>query len=148
MIICLLNIGVIIAYIIGYFVGYIRDQKRGKEYLKKLQDFQELEKMTLEMTMSRDKQTEIPESEMGMSGYSKFSWKLWEAGICNMSEAQKANQIMLEQGYRKADEVAREIFDAVDEMMACVAEMTGCAITYYGKYAELKKKYTESEGTE
>lgn len=67
--------------------------------------------------MSREKQTEIPESEMGMSGYSKFSWKLWEAGICNMSEAQRADQIMREQGYRKASEVAREILDIIERRL-------------------------------
>lgn len=58
--------------------------------------------------MSKEKIIEIPESEIGMSGYSKFSWKLWEAGICNMSEAQRADQIMREQGYRKASDVINE----------------------------------------
>ena len=61
--------------------------------------------------MDKEKMIEIPESEMGMSGYSKFSWKLWEAKICNMSEAQRADQIMREQGYRKDSEIAKEIFE-------------------------------------
>ena len=40
-------------------------------------------------------------------------------------------------------EVAREIFEAVDSMLDLVCAMTGLEITYFGKYAELKKKYTE-----
>lgn len=41
----------------------------------------------------------IPESEMSMSGYSKFAWKLWDNGICDMQKAQRADQIMREQGF-------------------------------------------------
>ena len=41
--------------------------------------------------------------------------------------------------------VAREFIEAVDSMMECVTAMTGLSLTYYGKYAELKKKYTEEE---
>ena len=43
-------------------------------------------------------------------------------------------------------EVAREIFEAVDSMLELVCAMTGLGMTYFGKYAELKKKYTEGEG--
>ena len=46
-------------------------------------------------------------------------------------------------GYHKASEVAGEFIEAVDQMMELVVAMTGCSFTYFGKYAELKKKYTE-----
>ena len=123
--------------------------------------------------MNRDKQIEemarIPESEMGMSGYSKFSWKLWEAGLCTMAEAEKADQIMRNMGYRKADEVAREIFEEIDRMLEeeyvhiekckekardddvfCELDGELCGLDMaQSLIAELKKKYitkTEGEG--
>lgn len=40
--------------------------------------------------------------------------------------------------------VAKKFIEAVDSMMECVCAMTGLTLTYYGEYAELKKKY-ESE---
>ena len=43
-------------------------------------------------------------------------------------------------------EVAREIFEAVDSMLELVCAMTGLGMTYFGKYSELKKKYTEGKG--
>ena len=80
----------------------------------------------------------IPESEMGMSGYSKFSWKLWEAGLCTMAKAEIADRIMRNMGYRKASEVAEEIFAELDK--------AGIFAYRYPIIAELKKKYTEGEG--
>ena len=50
---------------------------------------------------------------------------------------------IVDAGWRKASEVADEIFDAVDEMMNCVTAMTGYALTYYGSYPEIKNKYKE-----
>jgi hypothetical protein len=44
-------------------------------------------------------------------------------------------------------EFAREIFAAVDSTIDLVCAMTGLDIAIFGKYAELKKKYTESEDT-
>ena len=41
--------------------------------------------------------------------------------------------------------VAGEFIEAVDEMMECVCAMTGLALTYYGSYPLVKKKYTEGE---
>ena len=47
-------------------------------------------------------------------------------------------------GYRKASEVAREFIKAVDSMLELVTAMTGLnVLAYGGKFAELKKKYTE-----
>lgn len=67
--------------------------------------------------MDKEEAIKIPESEMGMSGYSKFSWKLWEAGICNMQNAQRADQIMREQGYRKQEWIS------VDERLPTCGEL-------------------------
>ena len=98
-------------------------------------------------------QIDIPESEMGMSGYSKFSWKLWEAGLCNMSEAQRADQIMRELGYRKASDVAREIFAeiyaAYDDCIVIDSKNIGhLKVAKFFEYlANIKKKY-ESEGAD
>lgn len=43
-------------------------------------------------------------------------------------------------------EVAREIFEEIDELLDFVGAMIGTKIIYCSKYAELKKKYTEGEG--
>ena len=113
-----------------------------------------------------EEMAKIPESEMGMSGYSKFSWKLWEAGICTMAEAEKADQIMRKMGYRKASDVAREIFEEIEDIFQneinqysnLFKETTDprfrqeymCAENALDwawiKTIELKKKYTEGEG--
>ena len=98
--------------------------------------------------MNRDKQIDIPESEMGMSGYSKFSWKLWEKGLCNMSEAEQADQIMREMGYRKASEVAREIFEEIEKLIVrrMIADSALIDDRLITDIAKLKEKYTEGEG--
>ena len=36
-----------------------------------------------------------------------------------------------------------ELIKLVDDMLDLVCAMTGLELTYFGKYAELKKKYTE-----
>ena len=38
-----------------------------------------------------------------------------------------------------------ELIKSVDDMLALVCALTGLELTYYGKYAELKKKYTEGD---
>ncbi len=40
-------------------------------------------------------------------------------------------------------EVAKEIFETVDSTIDLICAMTGVDIVAFGKYAELKKKYTE-----
>jgi hypothetical protein len=99
--------------------------------------------------MSREQIEEmakIPESEMSVSGYSKFSWKLWEAGICNMSGAQRADQIMRKQGYRKASEVVDEFVEHFKEKAFSVPTVYN---SHFSRIADsiakdLKKKHTES----
>ena len=68
-------------------------------------------------------------------------------GECVNAECQIVDiaENLYEKGYRKASEVAREFIEAVDSMMECITAMTGCSFAYVGKYAELKKKYTEGE---
>lgn len=113
--------------------------------------------------MSRDKQIDIPESEMGMSGYSTFAWKLWEKGLCTMAEAEQADQIMRQLGYRKASDVASEIFEEIvkygwnwigilDRLLGdgIDTEFNAGSRNAYMRLidflAMLKKKYTEGEG--
>ena len=51
-------------------------------------------------------------------------------------------------GYRKASEVAREIFEEIEsELLNDITDYHGCySVWYQNKFAELKKKYTEGEG--
>jgi hypothetical protein len=90
--------------------------------------------------MSRNKEINIPESELGMSGYSKFAWKLWEAGICNMSQAEKADQIMRKQGYCKASEIIAEIEKLMRKRESPITTM---AFIETKEYKEFKRQYTE-----
>jgi hypothetical protein len=85
--------------------------------------------------MSRDKQIE---ERRDISDIIYWSGYGFDRGTCNDISKQ-----IQEQGYRKASEVAREIFEAVDTTIDLVCAMTGLDITIFGKYAELKKKYTE-----
>ena len=49
-----------------------------------------------------------------------------------------------ERGYSEGkNDAAREVIEAIDSMMELVCAMTGLELTYFGKYAELRKKYTE-----
>ena len=63
------------------------------------------------------------------------------------SEAEKiAKFVIEEQGYRKASEVAKEIFEEIDNILDYLKIFNSCddilnAIVY--RIAELKKKYTE-----
>lgn len=58
--------------------------------------------------------------------------KLIDADGCQMAEELKC-------------EVATEIFAVVDSMLSLVCDMIGIDIRFYGRYAELKKKYTEDK---
>ena len=63
-------------------------------------------------------------------------------------------EILYEKGYRKSSEVAREIFEEIEKLIysKCFSiradrDVTGL-IMDGEQFAELKKKYTESEDTE
>ena len=80
---------------------------------------------------------ELARSFCGFSATLKCSECSYE---CHQKEyARKA----FEAGYRLASEVAGEFITAVDSMLNLVCEMTGLELKVFGKYAELKKKYTE-----
>lgn len=48
-----------------------------------------------------DKQIEIPEDEMGMSGYSKFAWELWQHLKLSMDICEKVDKFIREKDYCK-----------------------------------------------
>ena len=54
--------------------------------------------------MTKEKQIEIPEDEMGMSGYSKFAWELWQQLKLPMDICEKVDRFVREQGYLKQSE--------------------------------------------
>ena len=54
-------------------------------------------------------------------------------------------RVLYRAGYRKASEVAEEIFEVVDESIAMICELTGFSISMFGKYNEIKAKYTEEK---
>ena len=60
---------------------------------------------------------------------------------------------LIDKGYRKATEVAREIFEEIDTLLQLGRRYNMMQGDYYTfelrqSIAELKKKYTEGEGTE
>ena len=54
--------------------------------------------------MTKENQIKIPEDEMGMSGYSKFAWELWQQLKLPMDICEKVDSFVREQGYRKQSE--------------------------------------------
>lgn len=109
--------------------------------------------------MSKDKQ--IEEMAKVIRGYARdydddiygcedhLAHYLTEAGYRKIYDDHQRQCTCYALGCQMAEElekkVAREFIEAVDSMMECVTAMTGLSLTYYGKYAELKKKYTEEE---
>ncbi len=91
--------------------------------------------------MERDKQIE----EMAKDLCHTNTCEIKKIGIpCNhRCKAHIYAKRAIDKGYRKASEVAEEIFLAVDETIDLICAMTGLDIAIFGKYAELKKKYTE-----
>ena len=70
--------------------------------------------------------------------------------VCKYGRENKAKQIselLAKQGYRKASDVAREIFEEI-ENIAILTEYSFVKDFYFEHplVAELKKKYTEGEG--
>jgi hypothetical protein len=110
--------------------------------------------------MSRDKQNEIHELAKQMS--EAISTEVEQRYI---EDEAKLRAVLIENGWRKASEVAREIFEEIEEIFNkriafytdmkkqptlffveqyAEAMITNCNI-YLQEIAELKKKYTESE---
>lgn len=89
-----------------------------------------------EQTMSRDKQIE----EMAEFLYNNRPWpELWE------EDAQDIAKVLCNAGYRKASDVAREIFEEIEDIRLehSYGEIDGNELNV--KLFNLKKKY-ESEG--
>ena len=51
-----------------------------------------------------NEQIKIPPDEIGMSGYSKLAWEIWEETNIPMAICIVIDQIVREQGYRKQSE--------------------------------------------
>ena len=60
-------------------------------------------------------------------------------------QAEIASRMLYIKGYRKASDVASEIFEEIDSTIDLICAMTGLDIRAFGKYAEIKKKYTEKK---
>ena len=68
---------------------------------------------------------------------------------CDDIQAKAEATAIYDKGYRKASEVAREIFEEIEDLWNTeyvVGNLT--AEQFKDKYAELKKKYTNTEGGE
>ena len=100
--------------------------------------------------MNRDKQieemgeyiAEILHFECGKASCEECKW----LGSTNQNADcmdYLAAEKLIAKGYRLASDVAREIFEEIDSLINIVGAMTGLDIFVMGKYAELKKKYTE-----
>lgn len=83
--------------------------------------------------------------EMGMSGYSKLAWTLWDKTKLPMTQCEVIEQILKEQGYRKASDVAREIFAEIEKIIE--VDKFGEAKFDVRELYKIEKKY-ESEGGE
>lgn len=98
----------------------------------------EIEKMAYEMTQYKGKVCERIE-------HNNCLLKFHTNAFINCNYCKLAEHLITEKGYRKANEVAREIFEQIEP----------CLLDYRNNYCsglqlitfirELKKKYTESE---
>ena len=92
--------------------------------------------------MSRDKQTEIHELAKQMS--EAISTAIEERYI---EDEAKLQAVLIANGWRKASDLAEEIFAEIEGIMAYfpIYGHANTAILNENAFAELKKKYTESE---
>ena len=100
--------------------------------------------------MNREKQ--IEEMVIALTESQHEYDKAWHECLQNRGKRPDRENVfyakfLLDKGYRKASDVAREIFEEIEKYL-----VTGC--TFYGQaihsigvgtFAELKKKYTEEE---
>ena len=54
--------------------------------------------------MSKEKQIEIPNNEMGRSGYPNLAWKIWNEVKLPMTQCEIIDRIVRKEGYRKQSE--------------------------------------------
>ena len=55
---------------------------------------------------------------------------------------------IVDAGWRKASDVAEEIFEQIDDTMDLVCAMTGVDVCLFGRYAELRKMFLEDSDEE
>ena len=95
--------------------------------------------------MSRDKQ--IEEMAQCLCGWNRGTLCILDDKYCNLqcTYGKLANELTAK-GYRKASDLAEEIFAEIEEMVITEKSNDGCAF-YLDKVelAELKKKYTEGK---
>ena len=106
--------------------------------------------------MSRDKQTEIEEMAKALTKYEYHLCERLPKDKCLLTSAVHAQvscdyckiaEFLVNEGYRKASNVAREIFEEIEQYF--IVKKLGLLNATYTKdfFHELKKKY-ESEGAE
>lgn len=92
--------------------------------------------------MNRDKQIEEMAKDLCNNiGVAIVIVSIREDGTVNLANSGKYLKNLVDKGYRKASEVAREIFAEI-EAIKCVGLLPP---TWIKQFAELKKKYTERE---
>lgn len=94
--------------------------------------------------MNKDKQIEEMRhlaDEMGKAISTEYEKRV-------LADERKLEAVLKANGWRKATDVAREIFTCFDEHAVNLNFVTGNFEVNFGRYLEIKKEYTESEGTE
>ena len=94
--------------------------------------------------MSRDKQ--IEEMAKVISKKQQGGWRFVIDDYTTDVGNEELAEYLYNAGYRKASEVAREIFEQIDDTMELICAMTGVDVVLFGRYAELKKMFMEGEG--
>ena len=92
--------------------------------------------------MSRDNQIEEIVQDVDKAIRANFAWDVLAGGYI-VSSADNIAQELYYKDYRKASDVAEDIFAEIDSIIGLICAMTGLDFIILGKYAELKKKYTE-----
>lgn len=62
-----------------------------------------------------------------------------------VSHSERIAKHLLDADYRKASDVAREIFEDVESLINLICLMTGLNIKAFDKYIKLKKKYESTQ---
>lgn len=85
--------------------------------------------------MDREKHTEIPEDEMGMSGYSKLAWEFWRKVGIPMTQCVAADKVVRECGYHYKAEIINNLWNTRVHL-----------VELYHKYRNKADKHSLTEG--
>ena len=88
--------------------------------------------------MSRDKQIEEMAIVSKCTATNSLQCPKTTCAVCRATKLYNA-------GYRKASDVAEEIFEEIEKVTEIGRIMNACAIVSLDELAELKKKYTEDK---